>query len=349
MNMNLFKKSILLLTGLCVGFTFQSCSDWNDLKPLTPEYPNIQEQNPELYKEYLENLKTYKESDHKYVYAWVNNSQKNATIRPQHLNNIPDSVDVAILSTPQDLNERELLEIAELKTKGTKVLYAINIDQLKKEHKFLVDRALEIEEETGEIVEIEDLNSYLTHKIPALLRLANHYPYDGISVEYIGKSSLHMKPAEKKEYTESEIIFLGFINGWINAHQDKYIVYAGLPQNLINRSILENCKHIIVPTHNNTNESSIKYTISSASGEGIPTDRYIMTAQLPSRDPEEPKIGYWADQSVALISTATLATGNFNYTVAGIGIIDIQNDYYTNPRIYAHTREAISILNPSLK
>lgn len=356
---NILNRKILLpILGFCIVATMASCSKWSDVDSKAFYYPSIEEQNPELYAQYLEKLKAYKDSEHKFVYAWFDNSQKKPTHRSQHINNVPDSIDAIILSDAAYLADWEIKEVDEIREKkGIKTLFAIHLDQIKKEYNLLKeeqeeDRDLSAEE--AQRVPDLDFSEFLIDKLQNILKPATDYNYDGLCIGIQGKSTLHMFPEEKKKYIEQEQLFMGVINTWIERNEDKMIVFEGKPQNLIDKEILKKCKHIIIPTHEVTNASSITHKVTSAMVEGVPADRFIVTAQVPSMDSTDAESGFWADQSFAVVSTAIWGTGHFNFTIAGIGILNINADYYKhennkNPNIYSLSREAINILNPSLK
>ena len=100
---NKFKIATLLF--FTTSFTLGACSDWTDIEGIDIKQPNIQEQNPELYTKYLENLRQYKaDTEHKKVYAWFDNSEKKSVSRAQHLVDLPDSLDVVSLLCPDNLS-----------------------------------------------------------------------------------------------------------------------------------------------------------------------------------------------------------------------------------------------------
>ena len=68
---NKFKIATLLF--FTTSFTLGACSDWTDIEGIDIKQPNIQEQNPELYTKYLENLRQYKaDTEHKKVLRiWI--------------------------------------------------------------------------------------------------------------------------------------------------------------------------------------------------------------------------------------------------------------------------------------
>lgn len=347
--MNFIRKSIYLMLGLGGLFSFQSCSDWNEISPKTPDYTELKDVNPEQYKKYLANLREYRKTDHKVMYTWFDISEKNVTLKPQHINNVPDSVDVIILKNSDYLVERELKEIKDVREKGMEVLYFVDFDGIKSDYADYLKEIEESTEEEANTIEVIQREDFILDKLKNNFQVINKYNFDGICLSYVGKGSMHMKEDEKRQYTNDEILFMTFFKAWESLNPEKTVVFAGSPQNLLDKYILTKSKNIIIYTQKATNEANVAYAVSIAAGEGIPTDRYVVTAQLPSRDPNEPKIGFWSDKSNAVVSTAIWATGNFSYTVSGMALMDIENDYYSKSRIYAHSREAISILNPSLK
>lgn len=340
-------KSILIALGFSLMASFQSCSDWTEVTPEEPEYVDNKNKDPEVYQEYLKNLRAYRDADHKVIYASFDNGLKDATRRNHHISNIPDSIDVVALTSPDNLIERELKEMDEVREKGTRVVYTIDFDAIKRAYIEYITPSEDATEVEG--VELLDRPSFIMDKLQKSLMLADKYNYDGIILKYVGKSLLHMTTDEIQAYNEDELLFVKFAESWISSHKDKFVVFSGSPQNLIDKSLLQHAKHIIVNTDNATNASAIVRTLSLSVDESIPSDRYIVTANLPMKDSENKNMGFWNDGTSAVVSTAEWATGNFSYTVAGIAIMNVQNDYHTLPRIYAYTRDAINILNPSLK
>lgn len=384
MNFKNINRYLLTLLGLCMLSTIMSCSDWTDVDNKEYHISDIQNQNPKLYAKYLESLKAYKNEDHKVIYAWFDNSEKKPHHRSQHITNVPDSVDVIILEYPKNLADWELTEMDEVRTnKGTKVIYSIKLESIKADYLEVTENLAEekaqlIANATAEankkledaiaagqtdatlddFLDLDAINSefpdidfkeFLTESLQELIKLDLEFNYDGINIGYLGKGTTHLFPNEKKEYEETEAIFIGLIKGWIERNSNKWIVFEGKPQNLIDKSFLESCKHIMIPTAHAVNPSALLYEINTAIVDGVPTDRFVVTAQIPSNDPNNATLGFWTDNTPAVTSTATWATGSFAFDVSGLGILNINQDYFSTPSIYTLSRSAIGILNPSLK
>ena len=108
------KSKIVAALLFATNLAFVSCDDWTDVESIDIKQPNIEEQNPELYTKYLENLRQYKESEHKQVYAWFNNSEKSPFSLAHHLKSPPDSIDAVSLNYPDNLSDWEIKEISDI-------------------------------------------------------------------------------------------------------------------------------------------------------------------------------------------------------------------------------------------
>ncbi len=340
---------IVSIWCMAICLALVSCDDWTEPETLPVENPDMEKQNPELYAKYLESLRTYKSAHHKVVYAWFDNREKVPFNRAQHISNLPDSVDYAVLMYPDELVERELKEMDNIRIKkAMKVLFSVSYDALKLTYDEKVKAHQEAEDKTT------DPGSFLDYLMPILqknIQLIDKYGYDGMVMSFNGKSTLHMGKEEKNQYLSDTNAFIGIIQAWSERITDKWLVFEGKPQNLLDKTILNACKHIILfGTIDATNSGKLDYEILSALTNGVPIDRFIVGAKTHSLDQADVKTGYWADGSRAVVSSALWAAATYSgYTVAGLAVYDISNDYYNTKQVYQYTRQAINIMNPSLK
>ena len=87
-------KNIFIVASCFAAITcFSACDDWTEVENVNINTPGIEEQDPAAYAKYLQNLVAYKNSDHKVVYAWFDNSEKTPFSRGQHISDAPDSLD----------------------------------------------------------------------------------------------------------------------------------------------------------------------------------------------------------------------------------------------------------------
>lgn len=349
MKSRLTNKMTTSALFLAVGLMLAGCSDWTEVEGLGVKNPNITEQNPELYAQYLENLKTYKNSDHKSTYVWFDNSVKVPFNRAQHLSELPDSIDVVALMYPHDLVEREMQQMASMrKEKGTKFIFTINYDAIKLNYDLMVaEKAKEADESAPEIPAFEEV---LMDTVGQLFLSAEKYQYDGISIGYKGKGTIHMTESELEEYIRYEKAFIGMITDWHAKHPNQLIVFEGKPQNLIDKGLLTDCKLIILPAADATNEYLLTYNVSMAKVEGVPTDRFAVSVSTTSLDETDIKTGYFSDGTRSLVSAAQWSVAAHDgFTIAGLGVYNVSTDYFNTGLVYKYTRNAISSLNPSIK
>lgn len=338
-NKNINKILILLLSVITGAFFFTSCSDWNDDESVEIKMP----ENP-AYAKYLENLRAYKNSEHKTVYAWFDNSEKAPSSRGQHMSDIPDSIDIVVLTYPESLVEFEIKDMQNLQNdKGTKVLYTVSYDAIKK----VYDQMVKDETEKDENYVAPQFLTYLKEKVQYLLSLSVNYSYNGIVVGYQGQSTVYMTAEEKATYIANQEAFLNQISTWYNNNNDKMLVYEGSPQFLENKSLLASYKHIILNTMSVVSADALSIRISEAMVANVPTDRFIVKASTTSLDTADKKTGYYGDDR-AIIEAAYWVTDTENgYNKAGLGIYNIQNDYYNITKVYQYAKKSINIMNPA--
>lgn len=337
-------SSAICLTTVLMG---AACSDWTEVESVGVNNPNIAEQNPELYAQYLENLRAYKNSDHRVVYAWFDNSVKTPFSRAHHLTELPDSIDVVALMHPSNLAEYELKEMEIIrKDKGTKIITTIDFDAIKLEYDLMV--ADKLAEDPTYIPEL--FLDVLKNRVRGLFLDVDQYGYDGISIGFKGKGTLHLTGQELEEYTNNGNLFIGMMKDWHERRKEKMIVFEGKPQNLLDKSILTDCKLIILPSEDATNKDLFTYNVEMAKAAGVPTDRFAVSISTTSLDETDTKTGYLTDKSRALTSAAQWSvSAHSSFTVSGLGIYNVSNDYFNTSLVYKYTRDAITTLNPSIK
>lgn len=340
MENRIINKILLFLWLFVAGsIALTSCSDWTEDESVDIDQPV----SPD-YGKYLENLRAYKNSDHKHVYAWFDNSEKAPFSRGQHVYDIPDSVDVVSLIYPESLADFEMQEMQSLRAdKGTQVVYTISYDAIRKEY----DQMVKDETEANESYSPPAFLTYLSENVNTLLALASTYNYDGIIVGYEGQSTAYMSEEDKAAYLSNQSAFLNQITSWSGDNSGKMIAFEGNPQFLADKSILSSCKHIILSTLGVANAEALSVQVAEAMVAGVPVDRFIVTANATSIDTSDKKTGYY-DEDRAIIEAAWWITRKDGaYTKAGLGIYNIQNDYYHIARVYQYAKESINIMNPA--
>lgn len=337
----LMHSLLLALIALPLG----ACSDWTDEEGVGVEEPDY---GPN-YERYLAELRAYRNTDHKIVYAWFDNVEKPLS-QAHHLTAVPDSVDIICLMTPEVFPaylDREMKQVRN--DKGIRFVYTVGFAE--------VESLYNEELGAGNIPTDGDSDPFLAFAADFLdrkLALYDACGYDGISVHFTGKKTLHMTEAEKMQYLAREALFMGRMAAWRAEHPDALFIFEGKPQNLTDKSILSEARFIVIRTEGMTYETSIDYEVMLSIEEGVPTDRFVISAQPRSLDPADDKTGFICNDENRWVPFLPLAADWVNkhdprFTKAGLGIYKIQNDYYYKSQSYYNTREAIARINPSPK
>lgn len=343
---NIFKyKAFKQLSFLWIGiFALSSCKDWTEIQPLVIQKNDVQNDNPALYAQYLEDLKLYKASSHNVVFGWYDNSVKEAFNQSHHIQQLPDSLDYVVLKSSDNLTEKELTEIASSKeNRAFKFLYDLDI-----EGSILSYQQLTVAEQ--EEISIID---YLTNSINKVKDLSTKYPYDGVVVSYSGRDTLHLNAENKAIEKSIQQLFNTTVQSWISANSTKEFVYKGNPQALFDKSILAQAKYIILPTMTAISKNGLSFALANAAVEGVTSDRFIVISNAVSYKPEDidKRMGLFSDGSTAIKSASewVLSSHGTGIKVKGLAIENLQYDYFNILKSYKYSREAINTLNPSIK
>ncbi len=166
-----------IIPCLVATLSLASCDDWTKVESLDIVDPIIENSNPELYEQYLSNLRQFKATKHKKTYAWFDNSVKNTYSRSQHVSDVPDSVDVISLMSPADIMTTELAEINQVREqKGTRFIYDIDFDAIRADYSTYVEELAATDEEAEPIA----FSDFLLNAFSTQLSYIGRYGFDGI-------------------------------------------------------------------------------------------------------------------------------------------------------------------------
>ena len=356
---SLLKYSMSVVAVSASILAFSSCDDWTDPESLGLNNPSFEEQNPQLYADYIQDLKNYKAGEHKVTFVSFDNSLNEPAKQAERLTAVPDSVDFICLNLPDNLNPVIQSEMEKIREKGTRTLYSIDYGSFETDWKAMV-------KENPALTEEEALE-YLGERTDAMLSLCDKYGYDGILIDYTGRSLVSMKPGALAEYNVRQQNFFNKVVEWQAGHTNKTLALFGNIQYFVpeNMSMLNKFNYIILKTASSTNadDLSLKAYLAIQAGEDIknelyegvkpvPTDRFIACVQFPQAGDDDKVIGYWntvdekGEKTLAAPGTAQWM-GQFSpdYTRKGIFIMSVQNDYYNDT--YKQLREVIYIMNPN--
>lgn len=349
------KNIFCMAAAAVVAFAgLASCSDWTSPESVDINSPSVSGQFPELYKQYLQALRDYKASDHKVVIGWFDNSASFAGGQSDRLTALPDSLDAVVLMYPELVDQWEADEMHQIQTqKGTKVLYEIDYASM-----------LDDWEETsaGNDTDVSGSNApetggydgfldYMDTCLDRLLPLCAQNGYDGIAVWYDPVNPAHLDEDMKALETARQTAFEARLREWLDASPDMMFILEGNSMHLLaDKSILDDADFLVVRTENEEHISAVMTAVRDLAQEGVPADRFIPVASTTSSS--NPSAGYLMlpdGTSVPAISETAwwVKSQETDIVKAGLGIYQIQRDYYGNDMDYAMSRAAITILNPS--
>lgn len=342
------KYIILSVFFISSAGIFTSCDDWTTPESLDIEVPNIADENNALYQQYLENLRNYKESYHQLLIGWFDNSDKSFVSRGMHVASVPDKTDIISLMAPDNLTNLELDEIAVLRNdKGTKVIYTIDYDAIARNITAIIaaaeDEAAAVEPGNPEVI-VPDFYELLEAELDRQFALLSKYNYDGLCIGYIGFSNQFPTVADLELLTRTQ----NMIFERLERLTPGVLLFAGLPENLLDRTRLFQFDYIVVQTQSAADINHFTVLANASIQAGVPADRIIVSVYPPSLDPSDVKTGYFVEgNSPTILGAAQWLKMPGNITKAGLAIYRINDDYYNSQSDYKYTRDAIDIMNPS--
>ena len=159
-------------------------------------------------------------------------------------------------------------------------------------------------------------------------------------------------------YTARQEALFAPIRAWHEAHPSHALVFRGFTGAITetNMPLLDECAYIILPTNDVKTLDEMSFSaLTAVSVAGVPADRLIVSAQTTRPGDDKKEFGYtgmvdaFGDTVEAIEAWAGWVTlPSPGYTRAGLLIEDVQYDYYNPAKVWAKTREAIGIMNPSI-
>lgn len=347
-------KHILPAMLACSAILF-SCSDWTDTESLDIHIPTIEEQNPELYARYVQSLNDYKASEHKIVIASVNNLSTMPSSRSQRLVDMPDSLDYICLNNIVEVNEMNVSEMNEVRKLGTKVLGLIDFDAIESAWKAILDEEANADTDSNDTEGEEPVNNearfieYCQSEVAKRITAGNALGVDGFIANFTGFDLNVLLEEGIAAETARQAAFFDGIANW-KAASNKTLMFKGVPQNVMNKTLLSDCQYIILSAHSAKNLSQMSYLALMASVTGVPTDRFVIGVTTPYTTPSATVNGELTGGASAVVGAAQWAiAGTAEFTKAGISIDNAEQDYYNASKIYTNIRTAINVLSPTVK
>ncbi|NDV79303.1 glycoside hydrolase family 18 [Dysgonomonas sp. 511] len=357
---NYLKYSLFVVIASMLGLAFNSCDDWTDPESLDLKNPTLEDSNPQLYADYLKNLRDYKAGEHNAIFVSFDNPKTIPMKQAERLTALPDSVDFICLNNPDNLNSVTQEEMVKVENdKGTRVLYVIDYNGFEADWQAM-------EKANPKLTE-EDALQYLGGQIDAALALCDKYSYHGIVVDYTGRSLVSLTEPALALYNARQQNLFDRVMAWRETHKGKTLVLYSNIQYLVpeNMDMLEEYDYLVIKSASSTNadDLSVKTYLAVQAGkdavlgvEGginpVPTDRFLACVQLPQADDKDKIIGYWNtltgdnEKTIAALGAAQWVTQESpDFSRKGLFVMNVHNDYYN--RTYGYVRDIIRIMNPN--
>ena len=344
-----YLSSALMVAAL--GVTMTACDDWTEPESVDLNYGTIDKIDPATYAKYLENLRAYRATNHKKVYAWFENVAEFGS-QGHRLSAVPDSVDVLVLTNPGEISPAVKAEIDQVrKDKGMELSYCIDYAAIKAEWTALCEdlaaKRLKYLEENGADAEIPaeliapEFIDYVAKAWTTQLSYFKSGNFNSIMAAFDGKATNHLNAQELAEYMEQVNLFLGILADWHKRNPDVVIDFMGKPQYIAGHPLLNDFRMIFL----------FSMALSKA-GNAVPASKLGIVTYGRSLDPDEASVGYFvtldANGNKVLAVEALGAWGAAN-EVGAVGVMNTQNEYFFTNGSYSTVRNLIQGVNPSAK
>lgn len=357
--MNRISKYISgVLMSAIIGCSFTACDDWTEPEHVDLGYGTIDKAEPESYIKYLENLRAYRNKEHKLVYAWFNNSTDAFGSQGHRISALPDSIDVVILQNPAGVTNQIQNEMYDARVnKGMQFGYCISYTDIYND--WVLDcedkaaKRLEWTKVNGKDkpipaeLEDRDFSEFMAEAWTAQLKYFNQIGFDCLMAAFDGKATNHLTAAELAEYLEKANLFLGILSDWHARNPEVAIDYVGKPQYITDNAILPVFRQVFLSESlNATNINMYTQALDMADG-AVAESKIGMIAAVRALDTNaDPKTGIFSNGTYAVDA---LAEWTAAHSVGAAGIMNVQNDYFISNGHYTAVRAFIQTINPAAK
>lgn len=318
-NVNKIVLAFVFILGCSIVI---SCSDATEV-----EHLEVYENRTERTEAYLSQLRAYKQSNHKKVYGWMDNSEKTPTRRYQRYINLPDSLDGVIVEFPLNLESWELEEMSVMRDeRGTKFYCPVSCDD------FI---ALFNKDNDVAITSGAELVDFVTKSVATYLK--EQASYDGIIFEC------------RIETSDVQIAFIDAAMAFIDGNPNVAVFYEGQCLNISNTAFLNSVDLIFVPCTNTLSAFDL-YSIFGliAGSEGVEySDKFVAIVDAPSLDEKKETQGRWGDDIAIDLASQWVAINHLEYSVIGLGVKYMIEDRTLKGEYFLETKKGVNNINPS--
>lgn len=301
-------KKIIFSILLLACAASMACSDWTDTEAVENNVIKPWEQGPELWAQYTQMLRDYKQREHFLVIAHFDNAPAIATGEKDFMRGLPDSLDMVILTNADNFSRYDSEDMPVMREKGTKVLYQVDY--------------------AGRMEEFSDaakLGAYLD-KVIASVRENGMDGYSFTGIPYQGDA------------VRAEAAAL--LVQKLSADEQKTLIFEGDPA-FVAEADRAKVDYFVLNTEATENVTDVKMQVARALGYlTIPASKLLLAADVAAPIMDEEKV---EQNAVTELTARVVSLG----PLCGIAVHNTKKNYYSAERNYPLLCEAIQTLNPS--
>ena len=332
-------RNTLILNILLVCSVAVSCSEWTTPESLEFEKNSIQQTDPELYRQYCEAVKEYKETDHKIMYVTFDNVEKISN-GSHNIAMLPDSVDFVQLHN-LEIAEPVLKEMDAMREKlGTRFVLRFSYNECLAEY-----QTLEPTEPEAGIPTFEDFFAGQFAKVTAKVA---EYGLDGFTFAFTCGNPYEMTSSDRSALEQEQQMVFPQVSEWISANAEKKFFFEGYPHYILVDGVLDAAEYVILPTRSERATGDLAYRALQAvnSGKIAKDTRFLFAVETPSFIEEEYLVGQFVlGEQIPLAAEWIAADASFEKS--GLAVWNVQRDYFDTKKIYSTVRRAIKTMNPN--
>lgn len=333
-------RNTLILNILLVCSVAVSCSEWTTPESLEFEKNSIQQTDPELYRQYCEAVKEYKETDHKIMYVTFDNVEKISN-GSHNIVMLPDSVDYVQLHNPE-IAEPVLKEMNAMREKlGTRFVLRFSYNECLSEYEAIKATA---EPET----EIPAFEEYLGGQLAKVTAKVAEYGLDGFTFAFTCGNPYEMTSSDRSALEQEQQMVFPQVSEWISANAEKKFFFEGYPHYILVDGVVDAAEYVILPTRSERATGDLAYRALQAvnSGKIAKDTRFLFAVETPSFIEEEYLVGQFVlGEQIPLAAEWIAADASFEKS--GLAVWNVQRDYFDTKKIYSTVRRAIKTMNPN--
>ena len=324
----------ILIPVFSASLLLVSCSDWTD--PDNKDFlPGMLQHDAAT----LAGLRAFKASAHPLLMMHIEGSSSAPSHQNQHPMSMPDSVDYLLISGIEDLHPTFLSELGEVRAlKGTRTLNVVDYTTIRTSWEALREEA-EDSGQGGDYTE-SSFAAYCKAETERQLSASAAYGFDGVVASYLGGFD-----------SSAAAPFVQAIDSWAQSHPDKLLFFRGYPAYVIrltDQTLVSRSRYILILTEDAKASVSISRQVRDQLVEGVPSDRIILEASVPSLADggEDAQVGATVQVAADWVMDPNTAS-TVKCDKQGLAVSNAQEDYFNTPT-YKRIRAALAILHPSI-